>query len=75
MQLRYLRLEIFLTFSLGFRIFEAQFLIKLFIIKKKACILELFTEKKPLRNLAKFQGGVFGLETLEIFTKVFFMKN
>ena len=35
MQLRHLRLEIFITFSQSFRVFEAHVLIKVFLIKKE----------------------------------------
>ena len=37
-------------------------------------ILETLTKKNSLQNLTMFNGGLFELEILEIFTTVFFLK-
>ena len=49
-----------------------------FTIKTKTIqhtILEISTKKNSLRNLARFYGGLFELEILEISTIVFFVEN
>ena len=38
-------------------------------------IVETFTKKRSLRNLTRFDGGLFHLELLEIFTGAFLLKT
>ena len=49
LQLKHLRLEIFLTFFLGLGVFEDHFLINIFLIKKSRVVPDLVLFfKKPL---------------------------
>ena len=42
--------------------------------KLSTLLLETFTNKNSLRNLTRFNGGLFELEILEIFTTAFLLK-
>ena len=64
MKVSHLRLEIFLTFSEGFGVFEAHFLIKIFLLKKtrvfsNPAIYCYFTEDYEPYILPVFKYYVF----------------